>query len=176
MKEKSAAGSSRNAAMACDIPGGDPAGAPPVATAGVATQAAARKAEPAIDLVLEEVRAHDPVGGHAALRVSGQPESLYVLFADLLDDEVDDVVQVLVIGVTPHPGRRVRGGDDQPVLVLVIHDWEIVTLPVSIRAGAVKTKDEGDFLALLQIARIVEEVGAPRLHLDHVSFIDHGGP
>src|SRR5713226_8950733 len=58
----------------------------------VPAQASAGQTEPAINLVLEEVCADNSVGGHAALRVPDQPERLDVFFADLLDDEVDDVL------------------------------------------------------------------------------------
>ena len=105
-----------------------------------------------------------------------QPERLDVFFADLLDDEVDDVLQVLVVHGRPRPRRGVWGGDDQPVFVLIVHDREIVALPVPVRAEAVQAEDEGDFLALLQVTWIIEKVGAAGLHLDHVSLIDYQGP
>src|ERR1700687_4507822 len=121
MNEKSATGGSRNAAAAAAQPGG-----------AVPTQPPPGQTEPAIDLILEEVRADDPVGGQAALRVPNQPERLDVLLADLLDDEVDDVLQVLVVRRRPRPRRGVWGGDDQAVFVLVVHDREIVALPVPV--------------------------------------------
>src|SRR4030095_2798507 len=130
----------------------------------------------AIYPVLKEVRAHDSVGGHAALRMPHQPERLYVLFADLLDDEVDDVLQVFVVGSRPRPGRGVRRGDHQPIFVLVVHDREVVTLPVTVRSSAVQAKHESDLLVLLKIARIVEEISAPRLHLDYVSLVYDNSP
>ena len=68
--------------------------------------------------------------------------------------------------------RRVRRGDHQPVLVLVVHQREIVPLPVAVRAGAVQREDERHLLARLHVARVVEEVGPPRLHLDDVAFVD----
>src|SRR5215510_2311412 len=141
----------------------------------VPTQTTAGEAEPSVHPVLEEIRTHEPVGGHAALGMAHQPESLDVLLADLLDDEVDDVLQVLVVGVSPHPRRRVRSGDDQTILVHIIQQREIMALPVPVRAGAVQAQNEGDLLALLQVARIIEEVGAARLHFDHVPLVDHCG-
>ena len=103
----------------------------------------------------------------------GQPERLDVLSADLLDDEVDDVLQVLVVGHGPDPRRGVRGCDDQAVFVYVIHQREIVTLPVSIRAGSVKAEHEGDLFSLLQVARVIKKVCAARLHLDNVPLVYH---
>ena len=38
-----------------------------------------------------------------------------------------------------------------------------------------QTQNEGDFLALLQVARIVEEVGAAGLHLYYVSLVYDSG-
>ena len=99
--------------------------------------------------------------------------ALMFSLAELRDDEVDDVLQVLVVGLGPRSRRRVRRGDDQTVLVLVVHEREIVALPVPVRTGAVEAEDERDLLAWLQIARIVEEVGAAGLHLDHVALVDH---
>ncbi len=78
-----------------------------------------------------------------------------------------------VVGLGPHPRRRVRRRDHQPVLVLVVDQREVVPLPVPVRAGAVEAEDERHLLARFQIARIVEEVGAPGLHLDHVALVDH---
>src|ERR1035438_1069337 len=70
-------------------------------------------------------------------------------------------------------GGRVRRGDNQAVLVLVIDDREIVALPVPVRACAVQTEDEGNFLIRFQIARVIEKVGAAGLHLNDGSLVDH---
>ena len=45
-----------------------------------------------------------------------------------------------------------------------------MALPVSVGAGAVQTENESDLLAFLEVARVIEEVGAPRFHLDDISF------
>src|ERR1035441_3640034 len=68
---------------------------------------------------------------------------------------------------------RVRRGDDQAVLVLVIHDRKIMALPIPVRACAVQTEDESNFLVRLQIARVIEKVGAAGLHLNDGSLVDY---
>src|SRR6185437_623936 len=70
------------------------------------SDAPARQADPHVDLVLEVVGADDPVRGDAALAVAGQDEVLDVLLADRADHQVDEVVQVLVIGLAPDADRR----------------------------------------------------------------------
>src|SRR5437660_998091 len=100
MNEKSAAGGSRNTAAAAAksgvavLPPGAPAGA---VGAKVAERPGFPPRRPPDKLsqpstFFEEVCADNSVGGHAALRVPDQPERLDVFFADLLDDEVDDVL------------------------------------------------------------------------------------
>src|SRR5581483_5543646 len=139
----------------------------------VASQTATRQAEPAVNPLLKEVSAQEPVRGQAALRVPDQPERPDVLPANLLDDRIDDVLQVLVVVGRPRSRRRVRCSDHKAILVHVVHDREVVPLPVPVGAEAMKTEDEGDFLALLQVARIIEEIRAAGLHLDHGAGIYH---
>src|SRR5262249_20284874 len=110
--------------------------------------------------------------GQSALRVSHQPEGFDVLFPDLADDRGYDVLQVFVVSIRPESRRRVGRGDHEPVLVLVVQDWEIVALPIAVRAEAVQAQNKRDLLARLQVARIVKEVGAAGLHLDDGSWID----
>src|SRR5215469_520270 len=69
--------------------------------------------------------------------------------------------------------RRVWRGDYKTVLIHVVKKREIVALPITVGTGAVNAKNEGDLLAWLEIARIVKEVGATRLHLDYRTLIDH---
>src|ERR1035438_9502316 len=68
---------------------------------------------------------------------------------------------------------RVRRGDNQAVLVLVIHHREIVALPIPVGACTVQTEDEGNFLVRLQIARVIEKVSAAGLHLNDGSLVYH---
>ena len=103
-------------------------------------------------------------------------KALMFSLADLFDDEVDDVLQVFVINLGPPSYRRVWSSDDQAIFVHVIQQWEIVALPVPVRAASVQAENEGYLLALLQVAWIIEEISAARLHLDNVSLIDHRGP
>ncbi len=135
-------------------------------------QAAAGQAEPAVNAARKEVRAQEPIGGHAALGVADKPERLDVLLADLIDERGDDILKVGVVDIRPHVRRGVGRGDDQPVFVHVVEEREIVALPVAVRPGAVNAEDESDLLARLEVARIVEEVGAAGLHFDHGSLID----
>ena len=47
-------------------------------------------------------------------------------------------------------------------------------LPIAVRTAAMQAQDEGDRLAFLQVARVIEKVGAARFHLGHVALIDDG--
>ena len=118
--------------------------APGAAAAGLADRKLPRPGFPpkrppdklsqSVDPVLEEVGPYTTrLGGHAALRVAHQPEGLDVPPGPICPatTRVDDVPQVLVIGLGPHPRRRVRGGDHQTVLVLVVEEREVVALPVA---------------------------------------------
>src|SRR5262249_34370202 len=106
-------------------------------------------------------------------RVADQPEGLDVLAPDLFDHTCNDVLEVLVIGGGPDPGWRVRGCNNKTVLVFVVHDWKIVTLPVPVRPGAMKTKNKGHLFSRLEIAWIIEEVGATGFDLDRGPLVDH---
>src|SRR5688572_33359021 len=105
----------------------------------------------------------------------GQPEGFDVLPAKLLDDEIDDVLQILVVSVSPHSGWRVRSGDDQAILVHIIQQRKIMTLPVAVRSASMQAQNECDLLTLFQIAWVIKEIGAARFHLDDISLIDHRG-
>ena len=48
-------------------------------------------------------------------------------------------------------------------------------LPVGVGTAAVQAEDEGNRLALLQVARVVEKVRAPALHLDDRAGMRDGG-
>src|SRR4029453_4463023 len=143
-----------------------------ISTARVSTQTAAGKAQPSVDLILEKVGTHDPIGSQAALRMPNQPEPPDVLVADLVDDGVDDVLQVLVVGLGPGPRRGVRRGDDEAVLIFEIQHREIVALPVPPGAPAGQAQNERGLLVRLQVARVVEEIRATRLQLDHLAGVD----
>src|SRR5213075_1941056 len=71
-------------------------GAPIRRAAGISTQATARKTEPAVHSLLEEIRSNNPVRRQPTLRMTDKPERFNIVFADLLDDRLDDVLQVLV--------------------------------------------------------------------------------
>src|SRR5262245_34659399 len=99
---------------------------------GIPTQAAAGEAEPPIDFVLKEVRPHKPVGRQTTLRVSDQPESLDIFLADLPNHKIYDVLQVLIVGLGPYLRRGGRSSNHQAVLILVINERKIVSLPVPV--------------------------------------------
>src|SRR5262249_39381610 len=121
--------------------------------------------------VLEEIGANDAIRGQTSLRVAYKPERLYIFSADLVDDRGNDVLKVHIVIGGPDSGRRIWRGDDQPILVLVVHDRKVVALPVAVGPGPVKAEDEGDLFTGLQITGIVEEVSAGGLHLDHRPLI-----
>ena len=147
-----------------------------IPASGAAAKAPARQTEPAVDAVLEEVGPDYPVRGHTTLRVADEPERLDVLLAELVEHEIDDVLQVLVVGCRPDARRRVRRGDDQSVLVLVVHDREVVPLPVAIRAAAVKAQHERHLFAAFQVARVVEKELAAGLRFNCGPLLDDRRP
>jgi hypothetical protein len=81
--------------------------------------------------------------------VADEPERFDVFLSELVVHERDDVLQVLVIGGRPDARRRIRRGNDQPVLVLVVDDREIVPLPVAVRAATVQAQHERHLFAAL---------------------------
>ena len=102
-----------------------------------------------------------------------EPERLDVACADFLDDRRDDVLQILIVGLRPRARRRVRRRDDEPVLVDVVENREVVPLPVSPRAPAVQAEDDGNFLIRFQIAWVIEKVCPACLHLDDLAGVHH---
>jgi hypothetical protein len=48
-----------------------------------------------------------------------------------------------------------------------------MSLPIPVRAEAVKTENESDFLTRLKIAGVIEEVRPASLHLDDGSWVDN---
>ena len=72
--------------------------------------------------------------------MTDQPKCSDVVSADLFVDQIDDVLQVFIVGGSPYPGRSVGRCDYEAVFVLIVQDREIVALPVSIGTGTVKTK------------------------------------
>jgi hypothetical protein len=123
--------------------------------------AAAAQAEPAIDALLPPFLPEQPVRGHPALRVPGQPERRNVLQPVLSEHILDDVAQVVVVGLR-HPAphrflRRRRGrGDDQPVLFLVVVRREVQVLPLPHRPAAMQAQDERQRLPLPEVVRFIK--------------------
>src|SRR5262245_20094304 len=105
--------------------------------------------------------------------MADEPERLDVLLAYLGFNRLDDVLQILIIRCGPHSGWRIWRGDYESILVFVIQQRKVVALPVAVRTAAVQAENERDLLSCLQIARVVEEVSAARLHLDNRPLIDH---
>src|SRR5207244_958492 len=110
---------------------------------------------------------------HTSLRVAHQPERLDIFSADLFVYEPDDILQILVIGRGPDSRWSIGGGDHETVFIFIIHDREIVALPVSVRAAAVQAKNERHLLAAFQVAGIIEEEFAARLRLDRAALFDN---
>src|SRR6185503_7465465 len=96
-----------------------------------------------------------------------KPECLDVLLAELFNNRSDDVLEILIVRRRPCAPRREWSCDHQPVFINVVQEREVVALPSPIGPTAVQTEDKRDFLALLQIARVVNEVGASRFLLHH---------
>src|SRR5262249_19070229 len=128
-----------------------------VSPAGTAAETPARQTEPAVDPIPEEIGSNNPVRGHASLRVADEPERFDVLLSELVVHESDDVLEVLVVSGRPNGRRRIGRGNDQPVLVLVVDDREVVPLPVAVRATTVQAQHERDLFVALQIAWVIEK-------------------
>ena len=77
--------------------------------------------------------------------------------------------RILVVRRAPDRVGRAGRDDDQLVLVLHVQEGRVVALPVGVGAAAVEAEHEVDLVARLVALRAVEEVGAPRLHLDRVA-------
>src|SRR5262249_33132538 len=105
------------------------------------------------------------------LRVPDKPECFDVLSPKLVNHRSGNVLQICVIVSRPDSRRRIWRRDDQAILVFEIHDREVMTLPVSIRSGTIQAQNERDLLASFEIARILEEIGATGLHLDHRALV-----
>ena len=115
--------------------------------------------------------------------MADEPERLDVPRAEAVDDHGRDVLQVGVVGRGyPRPHTRLAGkenrtgrgggrGHHEAVLVLVVDNREIVTLPVSDRSRAMDVEDEHHLFAGLQIAGIVEEKLAAGLGLGGVAEV-----
>src|SRR6185503_13115976 len=141
----------------------------------------ARKRDEAVDLVLEIVRADDAPRGEPALAMPDQPERLDVLLAELGHHRVDDAVEIVIVGfcnpyaaarraIRARPDRqRGRGRDDEAIFLGVVGGREIAALPVTDRSRAMKVEDEGDLLAWLQVAGIVEEEGTLGVELGRLA-------
>jgi hypothetical protein len=98
----------------------------------------------------------------------GQPEGPDVLRAVAVKDVLDDIVQVLVVGLADPAARRLLGGgrrcrDHKTIQVLEIGRREIQSLPGADRTAAVQVEDEGHRLAWSQVVWVIEVKLSPGL-------------
>jgi hypothetical protein len=97
--------------------------------------------------------------------VTDQPERNDGVRAEPLQDQVDHVLQMLVIGLRdPVPRRLRRGGggrgDDQAVRVRVVVRGEVQVLPRAERAAAVQVQQERERPARDVVGRVQVELPA----------------
>src|SRR5918994_503805 len=107
--------------------------------------------------------------------MTDEPKRSDIVATDLLNHRQHDVLEVRVVLTSPNTTGREGRGEHEAMFGNVIDQRKVVTLPVAIRAAAVETQDEGHLLAWLQIARIVEEIGASGFCFDHRSAVGHQG-
>jgi hypothetical protein len=90
-----------------------------------------------------------------------EPERSDVFGAEPVVDEIDDVSQVRVVVVRiPQAVDSTGCGHDEAILLLQIHEREVVPVPVAVHRSTVKAQDEGHPFAGIQVTRIIEEEAA----------------
>jgi hypothetical protein len=67
----------------------------------------AGKAEHVIGAIAEEISADKTIGGKASMRAANKPKGVDAFFAELIDNEIDDVFEIGVVSGRPDLGRRI---------------------------------------------------------------------
>ena len=108
--------------------------------------------------------------------MSGQDKVVDVFLSDGADDEIDEVVQIFVIGFAPIANGRAGRDDDKVIFVLHVHRRKVVALPVGVGAEAVKAEKDVDLLAGPVTGRTIEKERPARLEVDRRTGLgDDGG-
>src|SRR5208282_3781039 len=121
----------------------------------------ARKAEPAVHSVLEEVVIEQAVRRHAALGMANEPERGDVVLPIPVKHIVHYIAQMGVIRLSHPAPHRLLGGrrwrrDNQAILLLVLESREVGALPGADRTAPVQAQEEHHLVAGLKIVRIVK--------------------
>ncbi len=98
---------------------------------------------------------------------------LHILLADRRNDEIDDIVQVLIVGIAPITHRRAGRYDDELVLVLDVERGKIIPLPVGVRAVSMQAQYDIHLVARLVVGGAIKKKSAAGLQLDRIAGLGH---
>jgi hypothetical protein len=74
---------------------------------GQASQSIALGLGKVIGAIAEEISADKTIGGKASRRVANKPKGVDAFFAELIDNEINDVFEIGVVSGRPDLGRRI---------------------------------------------------------------------